>query len=295
MLSAGGEAILNRSAGHDNHYYAWASSSSLLYRPAAVNTMRLSYTKTNNAPAINHLNPYNTSSDTLYRVVGNPYLHPAGQHQLTYEYTYNNSGLYISPQLRYRRVSDYIVPTGSNQGNIYTLTYINDSRFSELDGRFTLRYGNNRWGSVGGAAGYRSATYSAGTARSTFYANANANLYYKKVSAYGYLTYQRYTYNPITVVRNFAPECELTVSWRLSRIVTLQGGLRYFLGMAGTESATENAGYRSTIRQDMTDRQYIAALGLSINLTGKLKKTRTEKRLYQTEQGINLTATGRFY
>jgi hypothetical protein len=287
MVSAGAEAIINRSAGHDNYYYTWASSASLLYSHAAGNSMRLSYTKTNIAPAINYLNPYNISSDTLYRVVGNPYLRPVKQHQFAYEYIYNKNGIYISPQLRYRQASDYIVQTGSNNGNIYTQTYANDSRFSEIDGRLTLRYSNNRWGSIGGSVGYRSADYSS-VDRSTFYANANANAHYKRVSAYGYLTYQKYSYNPVTVIRNLAPECELTVSWMLNNIVTLNGGLRYFLGMTGTESVTENAGYRSTTLQNMTERQYMASLGVSINLRSKLRKNRNEKRLYQDEQGIDL-------
>jgi hypothetical protein len=288
MLSAGLDAILNRSGEINNHYYAWASSAALMYRPAAGNSMRLSYQKTNNAPDIRYLNPYNTSSDTLSRIVGNPYLRPVRRHQFLYEYTFNKNGIYLAPRLRYTVVTDNVLPAGSNAGNVYTQTYVNSDRFSEADGQLTLRYNNNRWGSLGGSLGYRR-TYYTNVERGSFYTNVNANMYYRKVWANLYLNYQRYSYSPINWSKNFSPECELTMGWSLSRVVTLQGGLRYFLGMISSETTTQDVGYYSYSKQEMPNRRFMVSLGLSLNLRSRIQKNRTDKRLYQNESGINIS------
>jgi hypothetical protein len=288
MLSAGMDAILNHSAQASNNYFTWASSAALMYRPAPGNSMRLSYQKTNSAPDIRYLNPYNTSSDTLSRIVGNPYLLPLQRHQFLYEYTFNKRGFYLAPRLRYALVHDNVLPTGSNTGDVYTQTYVNSDRFGEADGQLTLRYSNNKWGSLGGSLGYRH-TYYADVDRGSFYTSVNGDAYYRNVWVNLYLTWQRYNYTPIYVSKNFTPECELTMGWSLSSAVTLQGGLRYLLGMIGSESTTENAGYYSHSRQEMPDRYYMVTLGLSINLRNRIQKNRTEKRLYQNERGIDIS------
>jgi hypothetical protein len=287
MISAGMDAILNRSADVSNHYYAWTSSAALTYRPAPGNSMRMSYRKTNSAPDIRYLNPYNTSSDTLFLTVGNPYLRPVRRHQFLYEYTLNRNGIYLTPRIRYTLVADNILPSGSNTGDVYTQTYVNSDRFSEADGQLTLRYGNNKWGNIGGSLGYRH-TYYTDASRGTFYTSINANAYYKKVWLNLYLDYQRYTYGLYSVTRNFTPECELTAGWSLSNTVTLQGGLRYFLGMIKSETTTENAGYYYHFSQELPDRLCMVTLGLSINLKSRIQKNRTDKRLYQNESGINI-------
>jgi hypothetical protein len=287
MLSAGMDAILNRSAEVSNNYYVWASSAALMYRPAPGNSMRLSYQKTNSAPDIGYLNPYNTSSDTLFLTVGNPYLRPVQRHQFLYEYTFNRNGIYLVPRIRYSLVTDNILPAGSNTGNVYTQTYINSDRFREADGQLTLRYSNNQWGSIGGNLGYRRTWY-ANIDRGTFYTGVNANAYYKKVWANAYLNYTRYQYTPFYLSKNLTPECEITMGWSLSSAVTLQGGLRYFLGMIGSESTTEDGAYRYYSHLEMPDRRYMVTLGVSINLRNRIQKNRTEKRLYQNESGIKL-------
>jgi hypothetical protein len=287
MLSGGLDAILNRSGEVGNNYFSWASSAALTYRPAAGNSMRLSYQKTNTPPAINNLNPYNTSSDTLFQTVGNPYLRPLQRHQFLYEYTFSRNGVYLAPRLRYALVIDNVLPTGTNTGDVYIQTYINSDRFSEADAQLTLRYNSSKWGSAGGSLGYRH-TYYENVNRGTLYANINANAYWQKAWANLYLTYQRYQYSPFYVSKSFTPECELTMGYNLSGTVTLQGGVRYFLGMIRSESTTGNAGYRSYSKMDMPDRQYMVTLGVSINLRSRIQKNRTDKRLYQNEQGIRL-------
>ncbi|MDR1646393.1 MAG: hypothetical protein LBS05_11375, partial [Tannerellaceae bacterium] len=212
---------------------------------------------------------------------------PIQQHRFLYGYTFNKNGIYIAPQVSYTVITDNVLPTGSSTGDVYTQTYINSDRFSQANGQLTLRYSNNKWGSLGASLGYRH-TYYTNIDRGTFYTNLNANANYKKLWANAYLSYQRYNHSPFSVTKNLTPECEFIMGWNLSNAVTLQGGVRYLLGMISTETSTENAGYYSYSKQDRPDRRYMVTLGLSINLTSRIQKSRTDKRLFQNESGIEL-------
>jgi hypothetical protein len=287
MASVGADLIFNRSGDTDNSYYSPAASAAITYRANPYSTMRLSYLKSNESPDIGYMNPYNTSSDSLYVSVGNPSLRPVRRQRFTGMYTLNRSGIYLSPQISYLTVSGYIVPTGSNDGRVYTQTYMNDTRFGELDGALTLRY-NSRHGSIGGSAGYRR-TYFSNVDKGSFYTNVNFNAACRKVSVNGYVMYQRYRYTPLSTTKNYTPETEITFSWALTGIVTLQAGMRYFLGGIKSESTRDDRGYRTTGTQDMLDRRFLTTAGLSINLQNRIQKQhRTEKRLYQNESGIQL-------
>ncbi|MDR1331726.1 MAG: hypothetical protein LBK07_06435, partial [Tannerella sp.] len=167
-----------------------------------------------------------------------------------------------------------------------TQTYANDARFSELDGMLTLRYSGRR-GSIGGSAGYLR-SYFVNVDRGSFYMNANFNASYRNVSVNGTAWYQRYSFTPLSTMRHYAPESEVTFNWRLSAAVTLQAGMRYFLGGLKTELHQEDRGYRTDSTQEMLDRKYLVLAGLNINLRNRAPKSRMEKRLYQDESGIQL-------
>jgi hypothetical protein len=286
MASIGTDMIFNRSGNKNNIYYNSTASASLIYNADSHNSMRLSYLKNNEAPAISYMNPYNISTDSLYILVGNPELRPIRRQKFTYEYTFNKNEIYFSPQVSYRTVSDYIVPCGSNDGNVYTQTYMNDKHFSELDGVVTLRY-NGKWGNMGGSAGYRH-SYFSNVDKGTFYTNVNIYANYKKVSVIGYVWYQRYYFTPLSTTKNYAPESEVTFSWSPNHIITLQASMRYFLDGMKFKTHQKDKGYSMDNTQEMLDRRYLVLLSVNINLRNKIQKNRTEKRLYQNESGIQL-------
>jgi hypothetical protein len=286
MASIGADLIFNRSGDKNNSYCSPTATAAITYRADSYNSMRLSYLKNNNAPDIGYMNPYNTSSDSLLVSIGNPYLQPVHRQKFAYGYTFNKSGIYLSPQVSYLTVSNYIVPWGSNDGRVYTQTYINDEHFSELDGMFSLRY-NRKWGSIGGSAGYRH-TYFSNIDKGTFYTNVNFNARYKKVFANGYVMYQKYSFTPFMTTKQYTPESEITFGLRPNSIITFQAGMRYFLGGLKMETHQNDKGYLMDSTQENLDRKYLIMLGLNINLKSETQKNRPEKRLYQNESGINL-------
>ena len=240
------------------------------------------------APAIGNLNPYNTSTDSLYRTVGNPYLLPEQQNRFTLTYSLNKSGVYFSPSFSYTLITDNIAESGSMEDNVFVRSYTNEGRYSEWDGGVSLRYNNSQWGGIGGTAGYRHAYYSQ-TDNGSFYTNINFNLRYRKVSANGYLYYTRYAYSPLYIRRNYAPESELTFAWRLNNNFSLTAGMRYFLGGLRTETTTESAGYYSRSEQINVDRRFLPAVGFTYYLRSKAQTPQREKKQLQgRESGIAL-------
>jgi hypothetical protein len=287
MASIGSDLIFNRSGDINNSYYSLTASASLTYRMNPYNSIRLGYLKNNIAPDIGYMNPYNTSSDSLYVSVGNPYLRPDRRQRFTFGYTFSKSGIYFSPQITYRTISDFVLPIGINEGNVYTRTYINDEHISQLSGMITLSY-NGKWLNIGCTEGYNHTYYSNNVDNGSFYTQINFNARYKKMSVNGNVFFQKYSHTQYSTARSYAPESEITFGWRPNNIITLNAGMRYFLGGLKWETNYEDNGYRTYSMQEQLDRRYLVMVGLNINLRSKTQKNRMEKRLYQNESGIQL-------
>jgi hypothetical protein len=286
MASIGSDLIFNRSGDINNSYYSLTASASLTYKADSHNSIRLSYLKNNEAPNIGYMNPYNTSTDSLYVSVGNPYLRPARIQRFTFGYTFNKNGIYFSPQVVYRTISDYVLLWGSNDGNVYTQTYINDKHINKLEGMITLSY-NSKWGSIGCTEGYNH-TYYSNVDNGAFYTSIYFNARYKKMSVNGNVYFKKYSRAQYSTTRNYAPESEITFGWSPNSIITLNAGMRYFLGGLKSETNYGDNGYRTYSMKENLDRRYLVMLGLNINLKSKVQKNRMEKRLYQNESGIQL-------
>jgi hypothetical protein len=289
--SVGADLIFNRSGNRSNRYYSPVASAAITCRlDPSRNSMRLSYLKNNESPDIRYMNPYNTSSDSLHISVGNPDLLPVSKQSFTYEYTHSGDGIYFSPQVSYRIISDYIVPVGNNRGNVYTQTYRNDEHFSEIDGKIAWRYrtGKRIAVSIGGAAGYRH-DYFSNIDKGTFYGNLNFNVGYKKVFVSGFVWYEQYFFTPLlTTKRNAPTESEINFNWRPNKTVSLHAGMKHFFGGLKSETYQNDNGYRMNITEKMLDQRYLVMLGLTINTKNKTPKGRQEKRIQVKESGIQL-------
>lgn len=286
--SLGADLIFNRSAETENSYVRLKTAASLRYRFNAAQSLALAFRQDNDPPSIGALNPYNTSTNPLSRTEGNPKLTPEQRNAFAFSYDLNKSGLYLAPSFTYTIVTDNIVESGRMQDDIFIQSYINEGSYSDLDGGLTLRYNNSIWGYVGGKTGYRHSYYTAND-KGSFYINMNANLRYKKVSLNSYIYYQRYYYNPISVTRQYAPESELIFGWKASNNLTLNAGMRYFLGGLRSESVTESSGYYSKSIQTHIDRRYLFNIGFSYYWRNKAQTPqRNKKQLQSSESGISL-------
>jgi hypothetical protein len=287
-VSLGADMIFNRIEETDNHYLLLCPAVSVRYNLKPSQSLGLAYRINNQAPTSSILNPYNTSADSLYRVVGNPYLVPIKLHSFSVNYSFSRSGLYLSPDFTYTLAKDDILAVGRMEGDVFTQTYANEGSYTGWTGSLTLQYNNNRWGNIGGSVGYKRTNYPQ-IERGSFYANANFYLRYKKLSANGNIFYQQYYYSPVYVTQMYAPESELTLNWALNNRVTLQAGLRYFLGGMKQETIMDSKGYYSKLIQQQADRRYVVSIGVSYNWRSKVQTPyRNKKQLNQQESGISL-------
>lgn len=76
MISLGVEATWLKAGNSSNRYFRPRGTVSTNYQFNSHNSLQLYYTLSNESPEVSKLNPYNTSTDSLYVTRGNPYLTP---------------------------------------------------------------------------------------------------------------------------------------------------------------------------------------------------------------------------
>lgn len=178
MLSAGLEAIRLRAGDATNSYLKPRAAASATYAINDRISTRLGYQLTNTPPTESQLNPYNTSTDSLTRTVGNPYLLPSQSHEMSLSATLNHRGWYLTPELSYRIATDLVEPYGYDDGGIYVSSYRNSGHYGNLQAGGSLSYRIGQVGRVGLSA-YHAVDYFEGQpARQSFigYFNASVNL-----------------------------------------------------------------------------------------------------------------------
>lgn len=125
-VSAGAEIVWLKAAEHDNCYARPHANAGMNWVMDSHNSISLNYQLTNTSPSVGKLNPYNTSTDEMFLVKGNPYLTPQWMQYVPLSYTYNNRGWYLTPRIYYKTIRDMISPSG----------------YTEPDGRYVSTYSN---------------------------------------------------------------------------------------------------------------------------------------------------------
>lgn len=133
MASLGADAYWLKVADISNHYIRPHGVLSLVWNINQKHTLRLYQTILNSSPDVGMLNPYNTSSDSLLVVKGNPYLMPSKNYVVNFNYQFRKNKWTIQPGVLLRSYWDMLQGTGytDNKG-IYTSTYINSGTFKKL-------------------------------------------------------------------------------------------------------------------------------------------------------------------
>lgn len=288
LASVGIDMIFNNSQNVHNRYVRPKSSLSLNYSINSSQAVSLSYRLDNESPNIRSLNPYNTSSDSLYRTEGNPYLVPNQKNRFSLDYSFNKSGIYLAPSFSYVLTKNNIVQAGYMDDKVYVQTYVNEGRNSMWTGNITYRYRSGKWGTFGGNSGY-TRYYFSEFDKGSFYTNFDLSLYYKKIWLTAYVGYQRYYYTPTSTFRSHVPDSQTRLGWRVNDKLTLTAGMRYFLGGLKTENITNDGEYYSRSVQTNVDRKYLFNIGFTYYWRNKTDSPqRNKKQLYQQEQGISL-------
>lgn len=147
VLSAGVEMVWIDAAGYSNNYVRPHSNLGFNWMINRHNSLDITYQLTNTSPSVTQLNPYNTSTDNMYVVKGNPHLKPQWMHYLPFTYTFNTRGLYIWARVYYKEIRDLLSPTGYTDGNgVFVSTYANVGRLRQkLAGlNASYRFSNGR-------------------------------------------------------------------------------------------------------------------------------------------------------
>jgi iron complex outermembrane receptor protein len=288
MLSLGADLIFKNAGGVEHNYCKPVAAVSGTYKFNSIHSVRLNYNLSNWAPAVGNLNPYNTSTDSLVVMVGNPYLLPARHHVFRLCYMYNNQGLYIEPSVRYQLSTDRVEVVGSTKDDVYTQTYANMGIFHLLNFAVNANYHNQKWGGVGLGMGYEDIYYMHRKGKGTFHFNFNSYGWYKRLSWNIYGSCRPYSYSMNSKSKSFGAESELMLTWRLNNHFGLVGSLRYLLGTIGTDTTTSEGTYYSFVSNRMTDRSFRFAIGFNYYMQGKNFKYRNKKTLQSTESGIKL-------
>jgi hypothetical protein len=247
MLSGGIEGIWLKAGDRSNSYYKPQASVSGTYRINKRNSVRLSYTLTNTPPAVELLNPYNTSTDSLVRYVGNPLLLPTQYHNMSLGYTFNKSRWWITESVNYLACNDIIQPLGYTDKGIFINTYTNSGHYHTLSFDTNIRY-NSDGLNLGMNFSHLVYYFQNKDAKKTFSGQIYLVKELGKFAVNMFLTYRRYTYSSISRMEEPNPQSSLTLTYNITPNMMLICGMNHFWGRLKRNTELTTDSYRSVTR-----------------------------------------------
>ena len=254
MASAGLEGIWLKAGNTSNRYMRPRLALSGTYELNRNNSVRLSYTLTNQSPAVGQLNPDNRSTGPLVVTKGNPELTPEQTHKLKASYTFNKKGLYVTPSASYDISSDIIEPFGYSDEGIFVNTFKNAGKFETLSlgGSVSYRFRENR-GNVYFGGFHHTDYFDEMDSKQSFSLNGGIWIYYKKWMFGGDINYRNYEYSPISRIKQLTPSySQFQVNYNFTKDFYVAVALPYFIGKLSTETTVESGSYSSYNLSRMT-------------------------------------------
>ena len=275
--------IVERSAsGVRKAYVNVLPSLSLAYKVHKGGSVRLSLSRQRVSPGLGYLNPLNTSTDSLYVTVGNPYLSPSLSNRAVLSYSWSGSPIYLQPSLSYTYEQDRVTPYGWLDGDVYTRSYRNTGHAHLFRASLTARLNLGKYGNIN-VTPFLSKQEFPGMAFNgrAWGVNGNAYLSYKRVYLNGMLKYTNYQYTQISRTQS-GPMVDLEIGWMLPKGWTLSASIRD--NMHYYRVWTIDGDYRAYEETIFKDRRWTPMVGLSYYFRNKAKvKYRDKKKLYDNE------------
>ncbi len=264
---------------------------SLNYRINQSSSIDVRYNLENVSPVVAQLNPYNTSTDSLEIISGNPYLLPSRHYNWVIQYRYNKNGWSFQPSVSYHLYTDNIDRVGITDPltSIYTNTYLNYNKYRRLVASVNIGYRSNKWGGISFTVNNNTNFYEGQSGKNYFSLTSNFYGWIKKWSWNGYINYfpKRYTINSRTKSRG--AESEVTITYKVSNVLSLNAGMRYFLGRLESKTLMQDGTYESFNQLINKDRAFRVLIGLSIYVSRNNNVPyRQKKQLNSTEKGITI-------
>lgn len=290
MLSAGVEGIWLRAGSETNRYVKPRAALSGTYEFNDNNSVRLSYTLTNQAPAVGQLNPYNTSTDSLVVTRGNPDLLPMQNHQFEASYTFNKKGFYFTPSISYQLYTDIIEPYGYSDQGIHVSTFLNRGRSEELSVGASVSYRLKKWGRIYAGAYHHVDYFEGQDPRKSFSCDAGFTATYKKWTFVGDMAYRNYAFTAVSRTTQITPEyVQAQVVYNFTKNFYISVAVPYFLGTLSTDTDMYSDTYRSHLNSRLTSasgRPWVL-LRYTFRKNDK-RKIKLDNVLRSKEQGISL-------
>jgi len=290
-LSIGLDVMNRKVADKYFNYVRPVEMASLNYRINQSSSVDVRYNLENVSPNVAQLNPYNTSTDSLEIVSGNPYLLPSRHYNWVMRYRYNKNGWNLQPSVSYHLYTDNINRVGNTDPvtSIYTNTYMNYDKYRRLVASVNIGYRSNKWGGISLTVSNSTDFYEGQSGKNYFSLTSNFYGWKKKWSWNGYINYFPKIYSINSLTKSKGAESEFTITYRASNIISLNAGMRYFLGKLQSKTFMKDGAYENYNRLINKDRAYRVLLGLSIYINkNKNVPFRQKKQLNSTEEGITI-------
>jgi hypothetical protein len=254
MFSMGYDFIWRSSAGIKDHYTRPNINASFTYDMKKAGSIYISFLRNSGAPQISQLNPYNTSTDSLTRSVGNPYLKPQQTYGGYLSYSRFHKGLYTSLQGTYNYISDRYEQTGhTDENGIYTTTYENLGHFHSLCLTSINSY-RHKFSVIGVNLSHTVYYYPHQNAKKQFSVVAYAQHSAGKWGFTGNISYSNYSFTPISRTRSITPSGTVQVSYNFTPNIMLALGTYAIFGEWHNKTYTYSGGYESY--SDNKDRNF---------------------------------------
>lgn len=290
-LSIGIDLMSRKVADKNFDYVRPVEMASLNYRFNRANSIDVRYKLENLSPNVAQLNPYNTSTDSLEIISGNPYLLPSRHYNWTLQYRYNKKGWSFQPSVAYNLYTDNIDRVGMTDPvtSIYTNTYMNYGKYSRLVASVNIGYRSNKWGGISLTINNNTNFYEGQSGKNYFSLSSNFYGWKKKWSWNGNISYFPKIYSINTMTKSRGAESEFTITYKVSSAFSLNAGMRYFFGKLKSKTFMQDGTYDSFSQLINNDRAFRVLVGLSIYIDKNNNVPyRQKKQLNSTEEGISI-------
>lgn len=287
VVSSGIDYMRLNSAG-TKHNYTRPNASVNLSFEKGVSTTSLSYTLSNTQPSISRLNPFNTSTDSLQYVSGNPMLVPERTHTLTFEENIYHKGLNINTELNYEYMKDMILPYSYYNNGVHYSTYSNYGHYHYFSIAGSVSYSFKGF-NIGTTAKYGVIDYEERKARKNFSLDAFAMWNFRKLGVHTSLSYMNKSYSLYSETHYHRPySSNLAISYNLNPNLIFILGWRCIYGKAKNSTYYHINDYSSSTTFKNTDSQLFFTVRWTIRKNKKNKIDIDEDRIKKHERGITL-------
>ncbi len=290
MGSGGIECIWMKADSYSRHYFRPRVSLGITWQINERNSINLDYQLTNDAPGVEQLNPFNTSTDILVIRKGNPRLRPQYMHFIPLSYTYNIGKLYIRPYLYYKRINRMLSSTGyTDENGIFISTYENHGHFTQLYSVLNLSY-RLKNGRIYAGGGWYGNYFHGQTAHSAFTSMAGFSYTAGKFSFYGNMDYSNRSVANISVTRYRQPSsANLQINYNFTPDFYIGACLQHFTGEYNTITVTKTGNYTSVTHTYFTEYNLRPWVILRYTFRKNTnRKINLDKVLNSEEKGIRL-------